>query len=159
MPVCLGLVINYVWLQWIMYWNNLNLLSLSVISTLVRYLQARVEPTWVESLTGLPSKVRLLGFSTNIRLGCKWLTVTQLITILAEVKKVFCIGLVIITPSSLTSCWIFEKTLYEFLKIILSWCSFEGTMTLSIMTIRIMAFSLTTIIIKDLYVTLSIGEI
>jgi hypothetical protein len=55
------------------YHNKLECLSLSFTSTLVLYLQAKLEVAKVEP----HSNGSLLVLSTNIRLGCKWLAVTN----------------------------------------------------------------------------------
>jgi hypothetical protein len=56
---------------------KLELLSLASLSSLVKCLQVRPEPTQVKHLLGAPLQVRLQALSTNIRLGRKGLPGTN----------------------------------------------------------------------------------
>ncbi len=60
-----------------MYRNNLECLSQLFTFTLVFYLQARLEPTRMELLTGLQAHSKLLALPKNIRLEWKWMKVAN----------------------------------------------------------------------------------
>ncbi len=61
----------------LLYNNKLECLPLPFISTLVKYLHARLEPTSVELLTGLDSSGKLLVLPAIIRLGWKKMAVAN----------------------------------------------------------------------------------
>jgi hypothetical protein len=62
-----------------MYRNKLECLPLSVTSSLVYYMQTRLEHTRMEPLKWLDSNEWLLAFPQNIRQGLKWLTLASIL--------------------------------------------------------------------------------
>ncbi len=85
------------------------------IASLVEYLRARLEPTWVHTLVKLGSIEKLQDLCTNIRLGCKWLAVANApdYSIKARMNALKSFIVKALVPQKTKLCWV---TLFPSLK-------------------------------------------